>query len=374
LSAADALLIFLAARGEFEGWLELRDGKVVRRGSGLEGLPGLVDPDTGSALQVAAIVPGDTVSIHWLELQLGLAPAQAIAAARLMAADVSAQPVADMHVAIGPESEGEATRAIALVPALVMAGWIGRLQAQGLDPDLIISEPLLLPRPAEGFVRYDGGALPLFRGRNDAFSMEPDLAELVTAGAPVERLDDAGFEAGLAREIAAPEVNLRQGVFAKRRRWTIQWPLIRRLALLSLAIVLVTLAIQVAAILRYTYAADALEIEANRVTGQTLRRSGPLANAPALMEQRLTDLRGRGPGYGSLAVPLFEAIRATPNAELSALAFDTDGTLRATVQVDVPATFSALQERLAAAGLSVETGAMRTGGGRPTAELTVRAR
>jgi general secretion pathway protein L len=291
-----------------------------------------------------------------------------------MASDVSAQPLADMHVAVGPEEEGESARAVALVPALTMAGWLGKLQAQGLDPDLVIPEPLLLPRPVEGFVRYENGGLPLYRGRNDAFSIEHELAELVTADAPVEPLDREAFEEGLAREIAAPEINLRQGPFAKRRRWKIEWPLVRRLVLLGLAILLVTLAIQVAAILRYTYAADALEIEANRLSAQTLKRSGPLTNAPALMEQRLTELRGSGPGYSSLASALFEAVRATPNAELTALAFDSNGTLRATVQVDSPATFSALQERVAANGLSAETGPMRTGGGRPTAELTVRAR
>ena len=50
-------------------------------------------------------VPGERVAIHWLELAEGLAPAQAAAAARLMLADASAEPLADMHVAVGrPEA------------------------------------------------------------------------------------------------------------------------------------------------------------------------------------------------------------------------------------------------------------------------------
>ncbi len=232
MSATDALLIFLDARNEIEGWLQLRGGAVAARGLGGERLPGLVDAETQEPLRVAAVVPGEAVSVHWLELPTGLAPAQAIAAARLMAADVSAQPVSELHVAIGPEVEGESARVVALVPALAMAGWLGRLQAEGLDPDLVMPEPLLLPRPDEGFVRYDRGEIPLFRGRSDAFSVEPDLATLVTGRAKVESIDTDGFEAGLSAALAAPAVNLRQGAFAKRRQWGIEWPLVRRLAML----------------------------------------------------------------------------------------------------------------------------------------------
>ena len=373
LSASDALLIFLDTRNEFEGWLQLKGAEISARGLSLEAIPGLVDAETREPLRVAAIVPGEAVSVHWLEVPAGLAPAQAIAAARLMAGDVSVQPVHDMHVAVGPEVEGESARAVALVPAITMAGWLGRLQAEGLDPDLVLAEPLLLPRPEEGWVRYDRGGIPLFRGRSDAFSVEPELAELIVGDAKLETLGRAHFESSLSAQIANPAVNLRQGAFAKRRRWKIEWPLIRRMVMLGAAILLVTLAIQIVSILRYTYAADALELEASRVAGQTLRRSAPLGNAPALMEQRLTELRGSGAGYSGVASLLFDAIRATPNAELTAMVFAPDGSLRATVQADSPATLTGLQARMQSTGLSVDAGPLRTGGGRPTAELTVRA-
>ena len=374
LSATEALLVFIDARNEIEGWLHLRDGRIVARGLELERLPGPLDPETQEAVSAVAVVPGEAVSVHWLEMPPGLAPAQAAAAARLMAADMSAQPVSDMHVAVGPEVEGESARAVALVPAIIMAGWLGRLQSEGIDPDIVIPEPLLLAKPAEGFHRYDRGDTPLFRSRNDAFSVEPELAELIVGEAHVEQLDNEAFEAGLGSQLAAPAVNLRQGPFAKRRRWRIEWPLVRRLAMLGLAILLVTLAIQIVTILRYTYAADALEQQANAVSAQALHRTGSLANAPALLDQRLTELRGSGGGYSSLASALFEAVRATPNAELTAMVFAPDGALRATVQADSPATLSALQQRIGGAGLAVEAGPLRTGGGRPTRELTVRGR
>lgn len=372
MSATDALLVFIDAHHEIEGWLHLRGGRIVGRGIGLAELPGLVDPDTQEELRLVVVVPGEAVSVHWLEVPSGLAPAQAIAAARLMASDMSAQPVADMHVAVGPEVENDRGRAVALVPGLTMAGWLGRLQGEGIDPDVVLPEPLLMSAPAEGFTRYDRGDKPLFRSRNDAFSLEPELAQLIVGNAPVERLDTEGFEAGLAAELAAPAVNLRQGAFAKRRRWKIEWPLIKRLALLGFAILIVTLSIQIVSILRYTYAADALEQQAGTVSAQALRRSGTLSNAPALLKQRLTDLRGSGGGYSGLAPALFEAVRSTPNAELTAMTFAPDGALRATVQADSPATLSTLQQRLSAGALRVDAGSLRTGGGRPTIELTVR--
>lgn len=371
---SDALLIFLDPGNEIEGWLHLSGRDIVGRGTALEGLPPLVDPETARPIGIAAIVPGDKVALHWLEVPAGLAPAQAVAAARLMALEASAQPLADMHVAVGPEAEGSPLRAVALVPALAMAGWLGKLQAHGLDPDLVIPEPLLLPPPREGFVRYDRGEVPLYRGPADAFSVEPELAELIVAEAPVETLPPDRFESGLFEAIAHPPVNLRQGAFAKRRRWKIEWKLVRRLAMLLLAILLVTLAIQIVSIWRYTYAADALEAEANRVAAAALPGSGVTANAPARLGERLSDLGGAGAGYGALASVLFAAVRDTANAELTTILYDRDGSLRATVQGDSEATIAALRQRIEASGFAAELGPMRSGGGRPTADITVRGR
>src|SRR4051812_38878 len=97
----------------------------------------------GSALAV----PGTEVAIHWLDLAGDLTLAQAAAAARLILADASAEPLDRMHVAAGRAENG--LTAVALAPAELMRAWL----ADGLDPDLIVPEQLLLPPPAEGLVR-----------------------------------------------------------------------------------------------------------------------------------------------------------------------------------------------------------------------------
>jgi general secretion pathway protein L len=372
LSAADALLIFIDEAGEIEGWLRLADGQVAARGAGLEALPGLVDPATGAALRVAAVVPGEAVALHWLEVPAGLTPLQASAAARLVAAEVSLQPLSDMHVAVGAEASEGALRPVAIVPALAMAGWLGRLQTAGLDPDVMVPEPLLLAPPAEGFARYARGGTPLYRGQADAFSVEPDLAELVVADAPVEDLADEAFECGLAANIADPVVNLRQGAFAKRRRWRLEWPLIRRLAGLAAALILVTLAIQIVLIYRYTFEADRLEAERTRIAAAALPGISAV-NAADRLSGRLADLGGGGAGYSALSSRLFAAIQATPGASLTALAYEPDGSLRATVQGETSTAISLLQQQLSAGGLSALAGPERNAGGRPTTDLTVRA-
>lgn len=372
MSADDALLVFLDEHVEIEGWLQLANGRVIARGRGTEGMPAVADPQDGEAIEQVAVVPGHAVTMHWLEVPAGLAPAQAAAAARLMAAEVSAQPLDDMHVAVGPEADERPERAVALVPALQMAGWIRALQGQGIDPDLVLPEPLLLPRPEEGYVRFDRDGRPLLRGTADAFAIEPALADVIVGEAPVRTIGHEDYEAGLTAAIAAPALNLRQAAFAKKRRWQIDWASVRRLAMLAAGILLLTLAIQIASILRYAYAADALETEARQIAGEVVQGADSAADPRARLVQRLAELRGAGAGYAASASALFGAISAVPNVELASFSYGADGTLAATVHADSPATLTALQERIRAGGFTAEMGPPRTDGGRQIADFTVR--
>ena len=319
------------------GWRLLRGGIVDDRYD-------LSAEPTIEGVGTVLVVPGDTVAIHWLDLAEGLAPAQAAAAARLMLADVSANSLADMHVAVGRPEQG--LTPVALAPMARMAEWTLS------DPDIIIPSPLLLLPPPDGFALYQGGAIPDYRARAAAFSVEPELGALLVGDAPVTLVDEATFEAGLGEALAAPVVNLRQGAFAKRRQWRVDKGGVRRAALLALALIALTLIVQLATIMRYAFAADRLEAEAASLGA---------AGAP--------DVR---PGFGAVAALLFEAVRATPNVELTRIDYRPDGSLAATVQADSPATLAAFRQRVEASGLAVEGGGVPSGGGRPAAELVLR--
>jgi general secretion pathway protein L len=361
----DALLLFLARGGGIEGWIRLADGAIAARGPGVEGSEAHRGPP------VVAVAPGEAVTLRWMELPAGLSAPQAAAAARMMAADFSAQPVDELHVAAGPEAAGSGTRCVGLVPVEAMRLWLAEVEAAGFDAARVLPETLLLPAPEEGFVVRDAGALRLYRGRDEAFAAEPDLGDLLIGGRPAVAVDG---DFGLAEALAEAPLDLRQGLFARRRDWTVAPARARRLAVLAAALLLVSLAVQIVAVARYSFAADAAEAETARIAAAALPRSPGLADPEAALTQRLAELRGGGAGFGATAGILFESVKATPNIELSALAFGPDGTLRATVQADAPPALEALRQRVEAAGFAAEVGAPRSGGGRRVADLMVRPR
>ena len=344
-SGTPILLAFLGEGGAFGRWLLLDEGGVAGQGLARDGLP----PPPVRAVLAA---PGDQLTLHWIELAEGLAPAQAAAAARLMLADASAEPLSTMHVAVGRPENG--LTPVALVPSDRMAQWLAVAAAAGFDPDLVIPAPLLLAPPEQGFVRRDLEGLADYRGLAAAFTVEPELAELLVDGAPVEAVEEAQFAAGLAPILASPLLNLRQGPFLRRRQWRLEGQRLRRVAMFAILLVVLTLVAQVATILSYTFAADRLQAEADALAATTTGGGA--------------DTR---PGFGAVAAILFDAVRATPNVEVSRIEYRPDGSLGATLMLDNPATFTALETRIEASGLAVEPGERRNAGGRPTADLVV---
>jgi len=326
-------------------WLLVEGGLVVARGE-----DGAEPPH---AARTVLAVPGEEVSLHWLDLDAGLPVAQASAAARLMLADASAEPLAAMHVAVGRQERGRTVAAV--VPMARMTEWLGAAAAVGIDPDAIVPAALLLPAPETGFLRCDRGERADYRGPAAAFTLEPDLADAIVGDAPVELLDEGRSEEAWAAQAAAPPLNLRQGPFARRRQWRLERPRLRRIAFFAVALAFLTLAVQIATILAYTFSADRLQDRADALAAQ----SGP-AGADS------------GPGFGGAAAILFATIEATPNAELAGLDYRSDGTLTVTVTADSPATLSALQGRLEAGGFTVAPGESRTSGGRLSGQLTLR--
>jgi general secretion pathway protein L len=339
---AETALVFLDGENQAEAWLLLDGGEVSLRGEAGEPLP--------TPARAVLVVPGEQVAIHWLHLEEGLTQAQVAAAARLMLADASAEPLSEMHVAVGRPEGGRTP--VALVPSRRMTEWLVAGGSIGLDPELVIPSTLLLAPPAEGFVRRERGELADYRAEGRAFSLEPELAEPLLAGLQAETIAQEAFEANLEALLADPPLNLRQGPFARRRQWKVEGGRMRRLALLALALIALTLAVQVTMILRYTFAADELEAEVASLS------SGA---AP-----------GEGRDFSSVATVLFEAVRATPSTELTRFDYRADGTLSATVQADSPATLATLGQQIEASGLAITLDPPRNAGGRPTADLTVR--
>jgi general secretion pathway protein L len=337
-----SLVSFVGEDGSVERWLLVDGSTILARG-----VPDEL-PATDIPSRTMLAVPGSQVTMHWLTLDERLSPAQASAAARLMLADASAGNAADMHVAIGRPEAG--LTPVAVVPSALMEGWIA-----SADPDQIVPSHLLLAAPAAGLVRRDRGTVADYRGLATAFSVEPDLAALLIGDAAVTMIDEEHFEAGLGAALSPPAINLRQGIFARRRQWKVDQNSIRRVALLAIALVAATLIVQVALIMRYTFAADRLEAEAASL----------VSASPA----GARDLR---PGFAPLTAHLFEAVRAVPNIQILRVDYRPDGALAATVEADNPATLAAFRLQIEAGGIAVEGGSAATGAPNAGAELVLR--
>lgn len=344
-------------------WLRAGPGALAEG----EGLP----PDAG---EVIAVAPADAVALHWAELP-ARSLAQATAAARLLAAEASAAPVANLHVAVGePEEreEGAPERPIGVVGLEAMRRWLAQLAQAGVDPVAIVPAPMLIPAPREGYARAELAGEGVVRGPAAAFADEARLTELMTGGAAPATLGRAEIAEALAAR-AAP-LDLRQGPFARRRRFALDWPHLRRLGWYAVAILLVTLATGVVRVTKYSFGADVLEARADAIARQGLPRGATVTNPSRQLGERLAGLRGPGQGFSATAAAVFAAVQAVPGSELTALSFQPDGGLRLGVTTATEAAVNDLKRAIERAGFAVNAGTFQSAGGRVSGEFVVTPR
>lgn len=362
---SETLVLFLPGAEAPWRWLRIADGVVAARGEGLPVLPG-----EGAPAPVV-VTPADAVTLHWADLP-DRSVAQAVTAARLLAAEASAASIGELHVAIGREADG-ADRPIGVVGLARMRGWLDLLAANGVAAGALLPAPMLLPRPESGFVAGDLGGDGVVRGATSGFADEAGLTELVTGGVAPEWIARDDLDAAIVAAVASPALDLRQGIFARRTGFSVDWLLVRRLGWLGLAIVGVSLAISIAQIVKYTAAAADLEQRADLAARAGLPQGVTVNDSDRQLDERLARLRGPGLGFSRIAATVFSAVRAVPGAEVTSLAFDTTGALRVGFATEGEGAATDLQQRLRAAGLAVDSGgALTASGGRITGTLTVK--
>jgi general secretion pathway protein L len=313
------------------------------------------------------------VSLHWAELP-DRSAAQATAAARILVAEASVTPITELHVAVGQEADA-AERPIGVVDQARMRAWLAELAVAAADPVAIVPAPMLLPRPEAGYVLGDFGAGGrVVRGPSSGFADEDGLTALIVGDADLATLDQDALEAATVAALADPPLNLRQGVFAQRTPFAIDWGLVRRLAWLIVAILSVTLAITVVQILRYSTSADALEAQADALAREGLPRGETINDAGAQLTDRLTRLRGGGAGFSQTAAAVAAAVSAVPGTEITGVTFDPTGKLRVSVTTQSQGQIRDLQSRILAAGFQAEPSVFTGSGNRFTGAFTVSVR
>ncbi|MGN6375198.1 MAG: type II secretion system protein GspL [Sphingomonas sp.] len=364
---SETMLVFLPPRDDAPfRWLRIAEEAIVERG---EGLPPPTPLDA-ELRRMVAVAPADAVTLHWAELP-DRSTAQAAAAARLAVAEVTAAPLADLHVAVGREPRLD-ERPIGVVGIGRMQAWLLALASAAIDPDAIVPAALLLPRPEEGYVRAEVGGQGVVRGTGAGFADEPGLTELVIGDAPFDALGTDAVDAAIVAAAQAPVLNLRQGPFAKRRRRAIDWALVKRLTALAAAIILVTLLISVFRIIRTDVTASGIDARAEMIARQGLPAGATVTDPERQLGERLAGIRGGGLGFARTASAVFDAVQAVPGTELTALTFDETGALKATVTAQGEAAANDLKHRIEAMGFTVDASTFTQNAGQVSGDLTVR--
>ena len=349
--------------GDVPHWLRISDSQITARGEGLAAH----DPDD----HVVAVVPAQDVMIYHAALP-DLSEPQALAAARLIVAEQSASSADALHVAIG-KANGAGDRPVVAVDRMKMVALLTDLAALGHDPDAVVAMPMLLKRPDAGFVKGNFGNDIIVRGPDGAFADDPILTPLLTGGA-VTTLARAALEDGLVAAVANPEVDLRQGIFAKRRAWGLDWSRLRRIGWLALALAVAILLFYVVQLVRLNMAASRIEAN-NVIAARAALPPGTNVNNPLLqLQEQLNTQRGPGGGLLPLAAAVASATSNTPNLELTSMIFDGGGTLRVTVRAPTPTDLMIFEGELKKSGLTPASGPTLVDQGRQIRDYTVSAK
>lgn len=354
-------------------WLKVANGGVVTRG---DGVPALGEHD-----RVVAVAPAVDVALHWAVLP-DRSDAQALAAARIMAADVSLTPIDKLHIAIGRDGQHAAradgqrgARPVATVSAERMRGWMALLAEQGIDPEAIVPAPMLLAEPDHGFVRADLGGEVVVRGAEAGFADEPGLTGVLTGGAVPQTLERDALEAAVADTVIAPLLDLRQGVFGHRKRPAIDWRQMRGVAWLLAVVLVVSLAIGIVRLVREEWGASSLEAQADMLARQGLKPGETVNEASRQLDERLHGLRGPGLGFTRMAGAVFAAVRAVPDSEVTALVFDGKGGLRVSVVTRGEGAVNDLRQQIMGMGFDVQqVGNFTSNGSRISGDFMVTPR
>ena len=180
-----------------------------------EGIRDLADSGEADGALVG-VLPGDDIALHRLLLQEA-APADRLEEARMRAIDLAAQPIEDLHIAVGP-AEADGASWVAWIDRERMAGHLEHFRTAGALPRHVVPAALLLDQPdiRPTMARFDDEQL-LLRTADFAGLVEPGLAPVLTGSAFPPRLPQLSeFAPAVPSELP---LDLLQGDFSPRVKW-----------------------------------------------------------------------------------------------------------------------------------------------------------
>lgn len=372
MTVRDAMIVILPADADgAPEWLRVVDGGIVQTGRGTDWLSacGLQALPQGATAML--VVPTAATVLHNVAMP-GLPVRQGRAAARIAAIDASIGQ-AESLLAVSLERDAGGTDHQVVVAARAdMQHWMLWAQHHGLDPDIVIPGAFVLPQPEHGFVCGRIGQERLLRGDMLVLDADDPLAPVLTRDSEAITLSEDAVRSALMDALAAPEINLRTGDFARRTRQSFDVRQLARIAMWCGFIALVSLVIALIAILRLN--SDARRLDAETI--QIARAVLPQAN-DAIQAEREIDakLAARGTGTYGFAGPvsgLYAAMRGAPSVALTLLDRSADGMVKATLAAPRAEDINVVLLALQAAGFTITATSSQDNSGRVLADITVR--
>mgnify|MGYP001412612341 CR=1 FL=1 len=133
-----------------------------------------------------------------------------------------------------------------------------------------------------------------------------------------------------------------------------------------------TLAVPLAQWARLSMATSSLDAQGAAIAAKALGEVSASEDAIDRLQDQLADQRGGGAGFLPTLGVVTAAMESMPNVELSALSFDPDGTLRATLRAGRQAEIEIVRRAIETRGFSVTQGMPGNGQARAEIELQVR--
>ncbi len=362
----------------------------ARTASGVWSLDGdrlssVEDFDTGPAV---VLVPTENVLILVVDLPLPTR-AKRIAALPFAVEDRVAEPIEELHIALGAEV-APGRFLVGIVRHDIMRRWTLRLIEAELDRAMLVPDAIGLPVPGDESWSIDIAGDRAMVRRPDASGFALPVAHLEPAwraagspsciaygDAPPPALDAAAaaIEAEpLAARLMVPALDLRQGAYARPYRTA--HPLWRRIAIIAAVGAVAHGAIAAADTIALSNIANEREAEARALVAGV----APGVTVGDDLSGAVADLVPGATATPGTFVPLMgrvsRALQSTGSpVSVRAIAFDAgSGTLLIDVEAADIAALQRVSGAISGAGLPVEAGAASVDQGLATGTFTVRAR
>lgn len=307
--------------------------EILRERSGL--LEAVAPPFLpGKAGKVVAFAPATRIA-HFCVPMPSRSESEALLAAPFAIEDDLAQPVEEVHLALGPRRKGTDLRDVYTADRTLLKAWIDQLDGAGLIEASIVAEQSLIGSEA-GSVRFASHTLVRLGERIIAVDNRlPDIlrdALLPEAEPPATAADNRlAWLAG--RHTTQPGINLRTAGYTAKRKEDSGYRAWKMTAGLALAALGLWTAAQYAEGLQRSAASRALDQQAALRYAQLFPSSPVPADIDRASRQMLGAHSGaQGLVFREVAAALYEALAATPGAHLTALRFDgREGALHASL-------------------------------------------